>query len=619
VSATEDVVALDQIVAAEGEREPSAESSQKDFRLAFVFLSEKDLVASPLDLASVDRIREAFVTTFFSLTKGRGFVDTDLLNVIAPSPGTTPDTSLALEWLLGMQKDDGRFEDHPRTSLRDTTVAFETLDLLGVPGEPPSQALAWISSQSPANVDSLARAIGAGGPHPDAPLRAAQNGDGGWGIGAGYRSDPLDSALALRALNRRGGFDAERLRARELLLSSQLSSGGWSSIAGGEADLVATCAAVAALEDAPSVQAALAWLISQQQLDGGFGDGPSTPYATACVVEALLQGAAPGSSVDRALDYLQKTQRADGSWEGSVFQTASVLHALVPASSANLSIRATDVVLEPDVPEVGETASITVTVRNRARIAAPGFTLELFDGDPELGGDEIGSVSVSALAAGGASSATFSWDTTGLEGSHRLFAIADLAGVVPESNKTDNVAIRDVEVLPPLPNLEIQSFVSSPTSPPEGVAATLTARVTNRGSVLAPGSVLRLFEGHPSLGVVVSESAVPPLSSGEIFETSFSWETAGKLGRRRLTLVVDPENDLRERFENDNTLALDLSVRTPPPPAPDLVLERKDLTLSPQRLSALPQDVVLTAFVRNTGANPVPATRVSLYQGANLI
>jgi hypothetical protein len=58
---------------------------------------------------------------------------------------------------------------------------------------------------------------------------------------------------------------------------------------------------------------------------------------------------------------------------------------------------------------------------------------------------------------------------------------------------------------------------------------------------------------------------------------------------------------------------------SPPPPEPDLVLERKDLALSPPRLSTLPQQVVFTAFVRNTGANPVPATLVSLYQGANLI
>jgi subtilase family serine protease/flagellar hook assembly protein FlgD len=619
VSATEDVVTLDQIVAAEGERAPSAAGAQKDFRLAFVFLSEKDLVASPLDLASVDRIREAFVTTFFSLTKGRGFVDTDLLNVIPPVPTTTPNTARALDFLLGAQKDDGRFEDHPRTNLRDTTVALETLDLLGVPGEPLTQAFAWLSTQSPASVDSLARAIGAGTTHDDAPLRAAQNADGGWGIGPRYRSDPLDAALALRALNRRGGFEPERARARQFLTSAESPWGGWSSIAGGAPDLLTTCAAVSALEDAVVVQPALAWLISLQQLDGGFGDGPSTPYATACVIEALLQGAAPAASVDRALEYLQKTERPDGSWEGSVFQTAFVLHALVPASAANLSIRATDVVLEPDVPEVGERVSITVTVRNRARVAASSFALELFDGDPELGGIEIGSTNISSLAAGGASSTSFSWDTTGLEGSHRLFAVADLAGLVPESIKTDNVAIRDVEVLPPLPNLVVESLVSSPASPPEGVAAMLTTRVTNTGSVPAPGSIVRLFEGHPSLGVVVGETSVPPLATGEPFEASFPWETAGKLGRRRLTAVVDPGNDLRERFENDNELALDVQVRTPPPPEPDLVLERKDLALSPPRLSTLPQEVVLTAFVRNTGANPVPATLVSLYQGANLI
>ncbi len=625
VAATEKLVTLDQIVAAEGEREPSLASSQKDFRLAFLFLSEKDLVPSPSDLASVEAVRQAFVTTFFSLTRGRGFVDTDLLNGIPPLPSTAPNTSLALDWLLGAQKVDGRFEDHPGTSERDTTAALETLDLLGVAEEPLTKAFAWLSARSPASVDSLARAIAAGSLDDDAPLRAAQNADGGFGIGPGYRSDPLDSALALRALNRRGGFDAERARARQFLASAQSPAGGWSSLEGGPSDLLATCAAVSALEDAgpvqpvQAVQAALAFFISSQQLDGGFGDGPSTPYATACAVEALLQGAAPAASVDRALEYLEKTQRPDGSWEGSAFQTASVLRALVPASAANLSIRATDVSVEPEAPEVGETVSITVTVRNRARVAASAFVLDLFDSDPELGGVEIGSANFSTLAAGGASSAAFTWDTTGLEGIHRLFAVADLAGAVPETNKADNVAVREIEVLPPLPNLRIESLVSSPVSPAEGIASLLTVRVANGGSVEAPGSILRLFEGHPSLGVVVGEASVPPLAAGELFETSFPWETAGKLGRRRLTASADPADDLRERFENDNELALDVLVRTPPPPEPDLVVEKKDLALAPARLSTLPQDVVLTAFVRNTGANPVSATRVSLYQGSNLI
>jgi len=159
--ATEEIVTIERILAAEGARDPSPSASQKNFRLGFVFLSEKDVVAAPLDLEAVDRIRTAFVTTFFSLTRGRGFVDTDLLNVIPPDPTATPDTTLALTWLLSRQRGDGHFEDDRRTSLRDTTVALETLDLLGVRGEPLAQGQAWLAAQNPSSVDALARAIAA--------------------------------------------------------------------------------------------------------------------------------------------------------------------------------------------------------------------------------------------------------------------------------------------------------------------------------------------------------------------------------------------------------------------------------------------------------------------------
>jgi subtilase family serine protease/flagellar hook assembly protein FlgD len=615
VSASEEVVTLDQIREAEGAREPGASSSQKDFRLGFVLLTERDLVPSPLDLAAVDGIRQAFVTTFFSLTKGRGFADTDLSNVIPPAPTTTPDTTLAVDWLLSRQREDGRFEDHPRTSLRDTTVAIETLDLLGLGGEPLPRARSWLSARTLATVDDLSRAVAAGSPNGARALQTRQNADGGFGIASGYRSDPLDTALALLALTRSESPEEPRRRAAEFLVRSQSAAGGWSSIAGSPPDLLATCAAVRALEGAEALPKALAWLVASQQEDGGFGDGPSTPYATACAAEALLGGSAPAAAVDRALEYLGKTQRADGSWEGSVFQTAAVLSALVPASLANLAIRPSDVALDPERPEVGEGVTVSVTVRNRSRVAASAFALEVFDGDPELGGTEIGSELVPSLLAGASFTAAFDWDTAGLQGSHVLFAVADLEGAVPELSKSDNLAMREIDVLPLLPNLVLEAIVSEPASPPEGVSAVLTVRVGSRGTIDSPASRLRIYEGHPSLGLVVADVPVPPLASGSSFESAATWETSGKLGRRRLTAVADSANDLAERFENDNEMPLDLEVRTPPPPEPDLVLEKNDLTLSPDRLTTLPAELSLTANLRNTGANPVPAVRLELYQG----
>ncbi|WP_244200650.1 prenyltransferase/squalene oxidase repeat-containing protein [Micromonospora arborensis] len=84
--------------------------------------------------------------------------------------------------------------------------------------------------------------------------------------------------------------------------------------------------------------AALAgWLGDEQQPDGSWADRwhASAYYATSCVVAALDRYAPAGiggSAVDRAIDWLVATQRADGAWgrwAGTMEETAYALHVLL--------------------------------------------------------------------------------------------------------------------------------------------------------------------------------------------------------------------------------------------------------------------------------------------------
>ncbi|MDG4782624.1 prenyltransferase/squalene oxidase repeat-containing protein [Micromonospora sp. WMMD961] len=84
--------------------------------------------------------------------------------------------------------------------------------------------------------------------------------------------------------------------------------------------------------------AALAgWLSDEQQPDGSWADRwhASPYYATSCVVIALDRYApagAGGAAVDRAVDWLVATQRADGAWgrwAGTAEETAYALHVLL--------------------------------------------------------------------------------------------------------------------------------------------------------------------------------------------------------------------------------------------------------------------------------------------------
>ncbi len=314
---------------------------------------------------------------------------------------------------------------------------------------------------------------------------------------------------------------------------------------------------------------------------------------------------------------MEQTQSADGSWSGSVFETASVLQALVPSTFANLNIEASDIHLDPDPPEVGETVTVDVTVRNRARVllSTGSFDVQLFDGDPEAGGLAIGGPQIIDELAGGSTRVlTFEWDTTGLEGPHTLFAIADFAGVVSEVSREDNVAMRDVDVLPPLPNLVITLLSADPPSPVVGTATTLTVRVANTGSAPAGTTNVRFFREVPRLGIELGEAAVSALAPGGSVDVAFVWDTTGELGAHTLYAVVDADDtDVRERIETDNEASTIVDIRPPPPAQPDL--EIQGFALPPNELERLPQDVTATARIANTGLDPVPSVLVELFQG----
>jgi squalene-hopene/tetraprenyl-beta-curcumene cyclase len=83
----------------------------------------------------------------------------------------------------------------------------------------------------------------------------------------------------------------------------------------------------------PYIQAAVRWLKAHQNLDGGWGEtcesyrqahlrgkGPSTPSQTAWALMGLLVcGEADSPEVRKGVQYLLKTQKADGTWDERYF------------------------------------------------------------------------------------------------------------------------------------------------------------------------------------------------------------------------------------------------------------------------------------------------------------
>ena len=202
-----------------------------------------------------------------------------------------------------------------------------------------------------------------------------QNQDGGWafsGLGdSTLPSDADDTALGTLALVRsllvespidRKALDGSVQRGIEWLKAQQGRDGSWSTYQPGQGDVGCVSITAHAIEallafdqsdipDIPYVREAMVagvyWLRKQIHRDGYWRDLwlAKDTYGTACAIIALTKvGLKNVPEVQRGIEWLERTQNADGGWgedmfgnptESTVEQTAWSTYALLLADSEN--------------------------------------------------------------------------------------------------------------------------------------------------------------------------------------------------------------------------------------------------------------------------------------------
>ncbi len=592
VTATTRQVRIEDIVAAEGPRLPAAGEGQREFRLGFVFLTRPGSLVDSRAIAGINRLRREIATRFAILTGGRGLLHPYPQVVPGGVPGAPEpvgggplrpgEANLldALAWLRSRQAGEGFWEDRPATRTRDTAVALTTLARLDPFFGGVAPAVSWLAGQPAANVDFAARAASVlGGLGEEAlALRQAllpwQNADGGWGVGPGFASDPLDTALAVLALDgdpadAEPGASAAVSRAVAYLAAAQNADGGFSQSRGGASRTGVTAVALRALDAAGAASgpapAALAWLASRQNPDGGFGDSPSTVHDTAAAMDALITLGAPGSArLGEAATFLAGRQSLDGSWAGSVYATSLAVSALKRFSFANLRFTAPPTA-DPPNPGEGERVQLAYTVGNDGNATAPATALRVYRGDPSAGGVPIGpDVALPPLPAGASATVGLLWDTTGVAGPTELIAVLDPEGTLDELSELDNRAALPVEVreAPLDPDLEVRGtdLLITPAQP-AALPSTLgiTATVRNLGRTAVPAVNVRLFATAPGAAAeVVGEQTVAVADRSSV-AVSFTYVLT-TAGATDLTVVVDPEGAVAEANEANNTASRTVST-----------------------------------------------------------
>lgn len=632
VDAAVETVTLPQVVAAMGPRSPDHRSSPKEFRLGFIFLTRPGTEPDPEDLAAVETVRQFFAAHFFALTRGAALADTTLAETVPGDRAATPDLDRALSWLLAQQSSDGRWEDSSSTAVRDTSSALEALALIGRTDLPYQQGLAWLGGTPARHLDSVARraatlAATTGTSNARAPLiqgvLTGQATDGGFGFLSGFRSDALDTALALRALaalKQPPGTSVRRALAS--LGELQLSTGGWPAVEGGEMSNAVTAHVLLALQDwggAPEAQVLMApgltALLARRNSDGGFGESPSTPYGTALALQVLLRSDAPPEIVDGAVAWLQGAQLTDGSWGSSRYETALVLAALRGGATPNLTVPADSLTLEPPTVKEGQTVHISAWVRNTGRKPAPATRARLYDGAPGAG-NAVADATVPPLDADAQATISFDFPTTDRAGDRTIYVVADADGAVVEAREDDNAASRALKVEGLLADLVVRAgdLSVSPYPPEEGETVQVSIRVTNAGQKVSAPSLVRLTRGNPrSGGALLGQTALPSLGVGASAVVALPWNTTGQIGDHVLYGLADAAFTVFESDETNNETALPVRVSGPLPLGADL--EVALVTLDPPALRTTPTTVEARAVVRNLGRDAAVST-VAFYDGS---
>jgi subtilase family serine protease/ribosomal protein L40E len=284
-------------------------------------------------------------------------------------------------------------------------------------------------------------------------------------------------------------------------------------------------------------------------------------------------------------------------------------------------LRFADIVIEAvwvtnETPIEGSVIELNAKLRNDGDVPAYNVTVEFYNGDPELGGMQIGDpIVILAIAPSTEVTVSIYW-LPPAAGDYTIFVVADPLNVINEITKLNNRAYAEVIIFTRA-DLQVINIEVSCLTPIENDIVTINATVENSGDATATNITVKLFINEPKPALqIATDQLIAKLECQELANISVNW-TASAPGKYLIYVWVDAYNTTWESDELNNIMVYSELIWVFKRTYPDIALNASSFQLPKGNLIE-GMNVTINVNVYNIGDANATKIRVEFYTSADM-
>jgi len=241
---------------------------------------------------------------------------------------------------------------------------------------------------------------------------------------------------------------------------------------------------------------------------------------------------------------------------------ASDIYLMEHVPAKDLSVNNEDISFDPEpVPDAN--SLISADIHLSGDFTVTDVKVQIFDGDPEIDGQQIGEQIISQMLPGQSSTVSVLWDVPNDGQAHPIYVVVDPDNTIEETQEIEN---NKASVTPFSINLISKPPVVIGYPSENKVIVGFT--VKNAGSMDSGSFQCEVRQGGGD-GPVLYTTTINNISAGQTISSQFEWDVSGdESGIYDLIVISDSGNVIAESSENDNSATGQIPV------LPDIQVEQ---------------------------------------------